>query len=490
MNSKSFKNICKSVTKKIYIVGRLSFLFIITSTLKVTAQDNLDFATLKGTWKGTITSSLINSSKKTSNPITITFNSYDLKEFQTTQIFKNVEKNTIDTSEVSITGDVQPSFLHLIYQQLGEDKKNYCDVILFLKYSVKYGFKRLDGDNTSGNNNCSKIQLSLIKVSNEFKLVQKTSATSSEQSNLEKELLPAAAQLFKTVRKLPSNDEAIGEIVHLNISNEEKNSIIQKSGLMLTENDTLYIDKDNNQPYESAINVIDLNEDGEYEIVVWKHNRMGPSGSSEFTIYYKSSSGEYRNILSNYGFPIMTEVKNNNFNTIIIGGPGFRYPELFWNGNKYVFLRTISMEPKKPVDVSKLVGGSTPDELGRILLKALKTNNKQLWMNCMLPDNEKYGALCEQEFKRIRDKLEQKGLTDWSLVTFSRVTYSKEYMSSNDNGVVDGEQVRRNFVIEFYYRNKEFIGGIGSMTIQTYKNGNYLVYFPGYDAALVRYKKK
>lgn len=496
MNLKRCKNICKSVTKKIFNIANLSFLIVITSNYELNAQASLDLTTLKGTWKGTISESLATSTKKTTYPITMLFNKYEAGEFKTTQIYKKKGKTINDTFQVSIQGDIEPPFLHLVYNTLGVDRIERCDVVLFLKYTFKSGVSKLEGESNSGTNNCNNIEISLTKESNNFNLVNSanplnsTSKTSSNLTPTNTEISITAAKLFKTVRRLTSNDEAQGEIVKLDISDKEKLDIVQKSGLKTHENDTLFIDNNNNNPFESTINVTDINEDGEYEIVVWKHNRMGPSGASEFTIYYKPKGGVFRDILSNYGFPIVTDVKNNNFKTIIIGGPGFRFPELFWNGNKYVFLRTISMEPKKPVDASKLVGGSTPEELGKILLKALKTNNRELWINCIHPTEDTYTKLSQRRFKEFRDWIEQDGVSNWDLVQFSRVTYDKVGFGAKDNGIVNGEQVRRNFVIEFTYKNKEFLGGLGSMTIETYKKGNYFIFFPGKDTRLIRYKKR
>lgn len=133
-------------------------------------------------------------------------------------------------------------------------------------------------------------------------------------------------------------------------------------------------------------------------------------------------------------------------------------------------------------------GGTTPDELGRILLRALQTNNKQLWMNCVHPEQSL--AFNDERFDEFRKWIEQDGVSDWSKVSFSRVTFTRESMGSDDKGLVKGDQVRRNFKVEFTYKGREFIGGFGIMTISTYNGGNkFLIWFPGKDTVLQRRDK-
>lgn len=134
-------------------------------------------------------------------------------------------------------------------------------------------------------------------------------------------------------------------------------------------------------------------------------------------------------------------------------------------------------------------GGSTPDELGRILLKALKTNNLKLWMSCTHPEGESK-AFNERRFREFRQWLEEDGVSDWNLVVFNRVTFERNTSLASDNGEVDGEQVRRRFAIEFTYKNGEFLGGLGHMTISTYKKGKkFLIWFPGKDTEMARKRR-
>lgn len=133
-----------------------------------------------------------------------------------------------------------------------------------------------------------------------------------------------------------------------------------------------------------------------------------------------------------------------------------------------------------------LTGGATPDVLGRLLLKAIKANDRKLWISCIHPIAGSPENVAES-FDRVRNRLEQEGVTDWNAIVFSRVTYSVEYPGwTHDKGVFQGgstpklqmfkgEQTRRLFKIEFTYRNNEFLGWIGDMPIMTYQHKNYLI---------------
>lgn len=313
-----------------------------------------------------------------------------------------------------------------------------------------------------------------------------------EPAKPQKDLSPAAAQLFKTIHVL--SDDNSGAIVNLEISTAEKNMIVKHSGLKLNKDGKLFIVNDDDKPFEAAIDASDFNGDGKYELVLWKHDGLGPMKTSLFTIYYKTANQNYKDILTDYGFPVASKNKVNGFYLLTVAEPGMTGPSYKWDGSKYQSAGNVSIENEKektPLNVSKLIGGSTPEELGKTILKALKTNNKDLWMNCLHPTATTYRNLSERRFKEFREWLEEDGVSDWTSVNFSRVTYNKTgFIASNDNGEVNGEQVRRVFVIEFTYKNKEFLGGLGSMTIETYKGGNYFIFFPGKDTRLMRYKKK
>jgi hypothetical protein len=123
---------------------------------------------------------------------------------------------------------------------------------------------------------------------------------------------------------------------------------------------------------------------------------------------------------------------------------------------------------------ANLTGGSNPEELGKLLLKALQTNNKNLWASCVHPlANVKYQVDVRQmaidQFDRIRKYFVESGISQWNLVKFSRVKYE-----SCDPCAPPGEKWLRSFVVEFGYKSNEFIGGLSISPVWTYK-GKYFV---------------
>lgn len=146
----------------------------------------------------------------------------------------------------------------------------------------------------------------------------------------------------------------------------------------------------------------------------------------------------------------------------------------------------IKKEYIKPLEnptiktLSDWIGGASPEELGKILLKALKTNDSKTWAKTVLPiekevenDNNDYKAWADwhatKRFELIRDGLEGAGVTNWSLVEFSRVIYSTSKLS-------DGSKSAQNPVVEFTYKNKEFVGSFNFVIFYS-NNGKF--YVPG-----------
>jgi hypothetical protein len=126
------------------------------------------------------------------------------------------------------------------------------------------------------------------------------------------------------------------------------------------------------------------------------------------------------------------------------------------------------------------IGGNTPEDLAKILLKALVNNDKQTWAKTVLPlektvaeDNNDYAKWAEwhinKRFDLIRENLIGEGVTNWSLVEFSRVIYQP---MTDDKGM----KMASGPTIEFTYKNKEFIGTIGFAIFYS-KSGKY--YVPG-----------
>lgn len=121
-------------------------------------------------------------------------------------------------------------------------------------------------------------------------------------------------------------------------------------------------------------------------------------------------------------------------------------------------------------DLKSLVGGSTPENLGEILLKALQTNDKNLWNNCLHPDLDLDEKFNSESFHRVRNFLIQEGITKWDLVEFSRVVYQ-----TYTKGLSLAD-----FKLEFLYKNKEFIGALFIPSVKLYEK-KYFINNAGID---------
>lgn len=97
-----------------------------------------------------------------------------------------------------------------------------------------------------------------------------------------------------------------------------------------------------------------------------------------------------------------------------------------------------------------LLGGKTPDELGRILLTCIKNNDAKTWYSCTLEGDLE---TAQKDILEIRNELEMNGLTNWGLVNFSRVKYSECCFGGKPNDSTKFESYK----IEFKY-GSEFIG--------------------------------
>ncbi|WP_158643935.1 hypothetical protein [Pseudobacter ginsenosidimutans] len=126
----------------------------------------------------------------------------------------------------------------------------------------------------------------------------------------------------------------------------------------------------------------------------------------------------------------------------------------------------------------KFVGGKTGDELGRVLVNALKNNDSTTWLRCLAP-SVKITSEVRDDFGKLRNRLASFGLSDWSKVSFSRVTYIE------DKGQLTA------FKIEFNY-GTDFIGAFGYFTGAGLYNGKYLLNYsigPG-TGNMIRYTRR
>ena len=139
-------------------------------------------------------------------------------------------------------------------------------------------------------------------------------------------LSPVAASLFQNVKS------------KLNI--EEKNFIAKKLGFILSGKKDLpfALDKDSRDyPFGVSVMPTDMNKDGKEEIFITYGNSYtsGNAGSS-VVLFIKNSSAVYE---MNLGFPGMTPdvltTISKGYPDLLVGGPGFEFPVLRWNGKLY-----------------------------------------------------------------------------------------------------------------------------------------------------------
>lgn len=100
---------------------------------------------------------------------------------------------------------------------------------------------------------------------------------------------------------------------------------------------------------------------------------------------------------------------------------------------------------------SNLLGANSPEELAKILLQALKNNDKKMWMRHLIPGHTEG----EIRFDQHRECLSQQGISNWSSVIFSRMTYS---LRGGAYGKADPSTTIPHVSMEFTYQNKEFFG--------------------------------
>jgi hypothetical protein len=139
----------------------------------------------------------------------------------------------------------------------------------------------------------------------------------------------------------------------------------------------------------------------------------------------------------------------------------------------FTYDKSKSVQAATPVIPSNLTGGINPEELGKLMLKALQTNNKNLWESCVHPTYEsrdpKHRQTTIDEFNKIKDEFEAMGISDWTKTSFSRVTFER-----CDQCAPPGEKWLRQLMVEFWYKGKEFLCVVGFTPVITYK-GKYFV---------------
>ena len=132
--------------------------------------------------------------------------------------------------------------------------------------------------------------------------------------------------------------------------------MFQKTGLELSKDKKQFMSGE--YPVEVQVFPTDLNKDGREEIFVGlaSTSLFGNTGES-FLLFTKNSAGKYvqHEALGN-GRPVILATKNHGYPDILIGGPGFEYPVLKWNGKKYMYSKMMKdavLQKTKSTDIDE-----------------------------------------------------------------------------------------------------------------------------------------
>jgi hypothetical protein len=131
-----------------------------------------------------------------------------------------------------------------------------------------------------------------------------------------------------------------------NLTVAEKNQIATKLGFISTgdKEQPFAQDKDSKEyPFGVTVYPTDLNKDGKEEIFVLFGNSYtsGATGSS-IVLFIKNPAGVYSEHLGFPGTaPDVLATQSKGYPDLLIGGPGFEFPVLRWNGKTYNNFRMV-----------------------------------------------------------------------------------------------------------------------------------------------------
>ena len=149
--------------------------------------------------------------------------------------------------------------------------------------------------------------------------------------------------------------------VKTKLSVAEKNQVATALGFVLSNDNVQPFAQDPDSkayPFAAIVFPTDMNKDGKEEIFVHFGNTY-TSGNTETSIslFIKNTSGVYKNHL---GFPGMLpdalSTVSQGYPDLLIGGPGFEFPVLRWNGKTYAHHHMVKDDAyeklkKKGIDV-------------------------------------------------------------------------------------------------------------------------------------------
>jgi hypothetical protein len=127
---------------------------------------------------------------------------------------------------------------------------------------------------------------------------------------------------------------------NINLSVEEQTAVFKAAGFKLMGKEWRACDtEDSGAPYSPGVieAVRDLNGDGRPEAVVTEGGSYcyGSAGSG-FQLLSKQKNGSWRVMIGNNGIPEFLKTRGvGRWPDISIGGPGFCFPVVRWNGKEY-----------------------------------------------------------------------------------------------------------------------------------------------------------
>lgn len=131
------------------------------------------------------------------------------------------------------------------------------------------------------------------------------------------------------------------------LSNTEKNSVFESTGFAVSQNNTqFYMKEDENSaqfPFDAFVYPVDVNADMVEEIGITYGNTYvsGAAGVNTMLLIKDSSNNVYKMNLGYPGFLSLMPSKHKNFSDMMIQGPGFEYAVWQWDGNVYKFNHNI-----------------------------------------------------------------------------------------------------------------------------------------------------
>jgi hypothetical protein len=176
-----------------------------------------------------------------------------------------------------------------------------------------------------------------------FSLVFLSLYTAAQNNSSDKTTLSEGSSfLFKNVKS--------------KLTNSEKNLMFKKTGLELSKDKKQFMSGE--YPVDVQVFPTDLNKDGREEIFVGlaSTSLFGNTGES-FLLFIKNKAGIYEQheALGN-GRPVILSTKNLGYPDLLIGGPGFEFPVLRWNGKKYIYSKMMKdavLQKTKSTDIDE-----------------------------------------------------------------------------------------------------------------------------------------